>query len=416
MRPTVCGLRIAALVLLTIARVEAQPCQCASRETPCAGYWSAGAVFVGRVESIQRSPAGQLVRFDVVEGFTGVRTSSVDVHTGPLGHRCSVSFRSGREYIVYAAPGDATGRLTTSVCSRTRPVEDAAADVSYARALKSGRAAPGSIGGQLLLAPVDLNGKATQSSRPLQGVTVRVARNGEEESVVTNQGGDFAVANRGAGTYTVAVDVPPEYYTVAPTRDIQVSDARACGLADIRLYDNGRVSGRLVDANGRIVAGLTVEVASANLQQVRRRITDRDGRFEIDRLPPGRYVVRSGIANRMNIASVTLGAGSHAALDQMRLPSHPSYVPLSGFVLRADGTPAEGARVYLKGGDGNGRIVSEPATSDFLGRFVIAGVVGTEYRVFAELAGTHQVESSDQVVLTAASGLRPVHLVVRRRY
>jgi hypothetical protein len=338
------------------------------------------------------------------------------VHTGPSGHRCSVAFRTGREYIVYAAPADGTGRLTTSVCSRTQPVEDAAADMSYTRALKSGSAPPGSISGQLLLAPVDLNGKPTQSPRPLQGLTLRVARKGEEESVVTNQGGDFAVANRGAGTYTVSVEVPAEYYTVARTREVQVGDARACGQTDITMYDNGRVSGRFVDAHGRAVQGLTVEIATVNLRQARRRITDRDGRFEIDRLPAGRYVVRSGIANRVNVARVTLGAGTHAALHDVWLPAQPSYVPVSGFVLRSDGTPAEGARVFLKGSDGNEKILSEPATSDFLGRFVIAGVAGTDYRLFAEFAGNRQVESSDQVALTVTAGLRPVHLVVRRRY
>jgi hypothetical protein len=396
---------------------EAQTCDCATRSTstPCAGYWTAGAVFVGRVESIQRSTGGQLVRLAVVEGLKGVRASSIEVHTAPSGHRCSVSFRTAREYIVYASP-DASGRLTTSACSRTRPVEDAAADASYARALQAGSAPPGSISGRLLLAAVDLNGKPTHPPRPLEGVTLHVERNRELESAVTNLGGDFAVANRGAGTYTVSVDIPPEYYTVARTRDIHVSDGRACAQADVTVYDNGRVSGRLLDANGRAVAGLTVEIATANLRQARRRLTDRDGRFDIERLPAGRYVVRSGIATRATVARVTLGAGTHAALDDVRLPLQPSYVPLSGFVLRPDGTPAEGARVYLKGSDGTERILSEPATSDFLGRFVLAGVAGTEYRLFAEVAGNRQLESSDQVALTAGLGSRPVHLVVRRRY
>ena len=410
------GLRTAALILLTASHAEAQTCDCAKVVTPCVGYWSTDAVFVGRVESITRSTGGQLVRFAVLEGFRGVRASSVDVQTGPAGHRCSVSFRTGREYIVYAAPGDGGGKLATSVCSRTRPIEDAAADVSYARALKSGTAPSGSIGGQLLVVPVDLSGKPTQSPRPLQGVTVRVAKNGEEESAITNQGGDFAVASRGAGTYTVRLDVPSEYYTIARTKDVHVADANACAQADITLYDNSRVSGRLVDPNGRPVPGLSVEVATANLRQSRRSITDRNGRFDVNRLPAGRYVVRSGLVNRVTVSQVTLGAGMHAALEDVRLPAQPSYVPVSGFVLRPDGTPAEGARVYLKGADGNERILSEPAPVDFLGRFVIAGVAGADYRLFAEFSATHQVESSDQVALTATVGSRPVHLVVRRHY
>ena len=86
----------------------------------------------------------------------------------------------------------------------------------------------------------------------------------------------------------------------------------------------------------------------------------------------------------------------------------------------ADGTPAEGARVYLKGVGEDDRIVSEPVAADFMGRFVIAARAGTDYRLFAERARpggrSSRVDSTDQMRLIAVDGLKPVRLTLARRY
>jgi hypothetical protein len=409
---------VSLLVLLMIPSraLDAQTCDCVRTVAPCAGYWGSSAVFVGRVESVERSAAGQLVRFSVIEGFRGTSSSAVEVLTGPAGHRCAVSFRVGREYMVYASRSNTAEALSTSVCSRTRSLDDAAADVNYGRALKEGRVPAGSVGGQLLLAHLDLHGRSVRASEPLPDITVRVVKDGSPEPAVTNRGGDYAVLARGAGSYTVTADVPDRYYAHERVRVVQLAHANACAQVDITLYDNGRVSGRVVDATGRVVPGLTVELATTNLRQSRRTITDREGRFEIARVPPGRFVVRSGIGKLATVAQVTLGAGTNVTLDDVRLPSGLTYVSVSGFVLRPDGTPAEGARVYLKGAVGQDRILSEPVPVDFLGRFVIAALAGTDYRLFAELTAQQHVEASEQLPLKAAVASRPLRLVVRRMY
>ena len=89
---------------------------------------------------------------------------------------------------------------------------------------------------------------------------------------------------------------------------------------------------------------------------------------------------------------------------------------LTGFVVTSDGTAAEGARVYLKAPGEGARILSEPATVDFLGRFTVAGLAGADYRVFAELVRDRRVEASDEREVRATAGLAPVRLIVRRRY
>ena len=109
--------------------------------------------------------------FAVLEGFRGVTASTIDVSTGPGGHAAASRFSVGTEYIVYA-DGRVTAGLagsTTSRCSGTRDVEDAGADLAYARDVKQGKAPAGHIGGRVLPRAARPAGKTTglrRSRRP----------------------------------------------------------------------------------------------------------------------------------------------------------------------------------------------------------------------------------------------------------
>ena len=406
-----------ALTALVRANGLAQACDCGRMVAPCAGYSAADAVFAGRVESVKRVTGNRVVTLSVVEGFRGVTADTVEVLTGPAAERCAVPFWIGREYVVYASRTDGSPHLTTSVCARTREVEDAASDLAYARAVKDGSAPAGHIAGQVLVARRDLNGKSAGRGEPLKDITVRVARDGAVETAVSNQAGDFSVDSRGSGTYEISVDAPARYYADHAGRRVELRDPKACADVDLVLFDNGRVKGRVIDAAGRSVPGLTIELATANLAQRTKTVTDREGRFEIARVPSGRYLLRAGIVPMpQTTRRVTVGAGEIVALDDVRLSAEARHVALSGFVLNADGSPAEGARVYLKGAAENDRIISAPVIADFLGRFVIAAAAGTEYRVFAERADGRRVVSSDELRLMAADGVKPLRLVLQRRY
>ena len=108
----------ALLFLLSIAALVrsdafAQGCDCARVVAPCAGYWQASAVFVGRLESIKRSAADRVVTFSVLDGFRGASSSTIDVLAGPPGRRCAVTFRVGRTYMVYASRSVGSEMLTS---------------------------------------------------------------------------------------------------------------------------------------------------------------------------------------------------------------------------------------------------------------------------------------------------------------
>ena len=315
--------------------------------------------------------------------------------------------------MVYASRSVGSEMLTTDSCTRTREIEDAAADMAYVRALKKMDGAEGRISGQILLVHRDLGGTSTRAPQPVPDITVRVVKD-SVQTTATSPGSDFSVENRGAGRYSVNVEVPPRFYTDTEASSVTLEQSNQCVEVNVVFSHNGRVKGRVVDAVGRAVAGLTIELATTNLTQSRRSITDREGRYELNRLPPGRFVVRAGTPP--SAVRVTLGPGEAIALDDLRLAATVNYVALSGFVLDADGTPAEGARVFLKGTGEDARILTEPAIVDFMGRFVIAGLANTEYRLFAERTRDRRVDSSDQLTVRAVAGLNPLKVVLRRRH
>jgi Carboxypeptidase regulatory-like domain len=415
-------------------------------EAPCAAYWRAEVVFVGRVEAIGRSGTVRMVSFAVLEGLRGVASSTVDVSTGPPSQSCNPPFAVGHEYVVYADRQESPGGLAAVSCTRTRRVEDAGADLAYARELKEGTAHPGYISGQVLITPRDLGGRTTGPGLPAAGITVTITGGGATDSVVTDAAGAFRVESRGPGSYRVSADVPDRFYSDAPVRLVTLPDLRACANADAVFYDNGQVSGRVVDAAGRALAGLTIELGSAATASTkpdgrdragRKTVTGRDGRYALARLPRGRFVLSisaspPGMAERMPriyypgvetlaaSARLSLASGERARLPDFRIPGRHRFLAVSGVVFDTSGRPAEDARVYLKGAGDDDRIVSEPVAADFMGAFVIAARAGAVYQLFAERlrpdGGSTRVESSDPVTFTAGDGLKPIRLTLERRY
>jgi hypothetical protein len=117
---------------------------------------------------------------------------------------------------------------------------------------------------------------------------------------------------------------------------------------------------------------------------------------------------------------VAAAAGARVALGDFRIPAQWKFVTVAGVVFDADGRPADGARVYLKGAEDDDHILAEPAIADMSGRFVIAALAGHHYRLFAERPGPSgrlsRVDSSDQVRITPVEGVKPVRLTLERRY
>jgi hypothetical protein len=98
------------------------------------------------------------------------------------------------------------------------------------------------------------------------------------------------------GTYGITVDVPSIYFVrplMPPLQRVVVRDARGCADVPVVVQANGRIAGRVRNADGGAITGLTIEAQSVRPTAWRiapllpptstLAVTDRNG---ITRLPP----------------------------------------------------------------------------------------------------------------------------------
>jgi hypothetical protein len=422
---------------------SASACSCAPNGPPCQDYWKAEAIFRGRVEAIDSEPSSgrnpfppKLVRFTVVEPFVGVDASQVTVWTPSGGGMCGYRFSLNREYIVYASKGK-EGRLTTSICSRTAPVERAAADLEFARNIASGGLPLGRIEATVEMRTTreSLWSPTETRSRPVPGVPIMLRRGEESFSATTDRAGRFAVSGLQPGTYRPEVAAPSGTRLAALFPEtIELLDARGCATFNVELEPDGRIKGRVVDAAGRAVRGLTVGLRQP--QAVNRgpalatnfkALTDGDGGFEITGVPPGRFLLavessgsgrtlHPGVIDEAKAERFELRSGGRLTVKDFKLSD---VVTVTGVTLDAARVPIDGARVYLREPADSGAIVTLPVVTDWSGRFVISVPAGQEYVIFAERdrpGGTLRTDASEPIRIGLQSPHQPLVLTLRPRY
>ncbi len=337
-------LTVVAALLLYCSHV-ALPCSCPVERPPCQAYGNYEAVFVGRasVGRLPRSFQDRRVRFSVEKLYRGVDKSRAEVLTSRFESMCGYEFRSNERYLVYAYQ-DKSGRLRVSSCSRTRPLADAKGDLAYLDSLPQAEA-----GARIFGTASRRPNEATDADAPwppVEGVRIHIRGDTVEHDVLTDAKGQYEMRQLPAGRYHVEAHSPE--YDNSSHYDVQIPD-KGCALCDFPLRWDGRIRGRVIDFTGtpRVNVEVGVEApyhpspnsfAAWNLQFIVAR-TDRDGRYELQLLPPGRYRLKATLnPNRLPeqpaqivwcpgalspdaAAIVTLRPGQHIQECDLRLPS-----------------------------------------------------------------------------------------------
>jgi 5-hydroxyisourate hydrolase-like protein (transthyretin family) len=415
------GLVLLGLGFVFGAANDASACSCVPERPVCEGLGAATAVFVGRAvggaeQKMAEDENGNKVKYDigtihfaVEEVFSGAIGRKVDIHTGSGGGDCGYWFKHGERYVVYAYYDEKEG-YRTSICTRTRAVAEAAEDLSYLRQLP-----PKGTGARLygIVAKPGYDEDAAGTERKPEGlpgitVTAKNAR-GKKLTAVTDAEGNYEFNALQPGDYEVQADLPDYYYRdeYSSVRKLHIND-RGCGIAHFVAAVNGRVAGRVVDAEGNPVVYIEVRLVSADVDEVHRAFsergmdnTDNEGRFEIEQMPPGRYLLGvnlenrpdhehpyprtyyPGVAARVEATVIEIGLGQKQSVRELRLPSRLVERTAQGIVVWPDGTPATGAEVYMTHINRPGYSVSGTAKADAQGRFMLAGLDGQTYFVHA---------------------------------
>jgi hypothetical protein len=163
------------------------------------GNDNSGRVYASRRTAAPITPQRPLrvVRLSVGDVLAGVDGSQkeIEILMGYGGGDCGYQFQVGTEYVVYAYKNSA-GRLETGICTRTRPLAEAAEDVKYIQemsiALNTGE----------LRVHTAFPGIAGQS-----GATIIAERQGQRDAVVANSVGEAVFSGLRPGEYSIHVAV-----------------------------------------------------------------------------------------------------------------------------------------------------------------------------------------------------------------
>jgi hypothetical protein len=365
-------------ILLAVCVSDALACSCSEPGPPCQNYFISDVVFVGTVRSISAMPdahdqATVRVEFQDVAASRGVDGTSVTVFTAEQSMSCGYPFKQGERYVVYANRSKQTTQILASICSRTRHISQAVDDMTFLGTFAKPAASPLVFG---TVSHWDRN-PATGDERiagPVAGVVLTLDGPGGSFQTRTDRDGRYQFEGIPAGTYTLT-GLPPPLFSAASIKAVfELRDARACRQANFQIRYDSRVSGSIVDADGRPVTNALVEltpvdqIANAGFVPSEMAITDRAGSFELTEVTPDRYMLGVNLrlggdielvsptrfhldaSDPANATSFDVRPGERVTLDPMVMPRPSRAYVVAGRITFPDGKPAAGVEVSLEDG------------------------------------------------------------------
>jgi hypothetical protein len=401
-------------VLCTAPRLQA--CECTRIGQACQMAGAEDGVFLGKVVSVssrpERQPPGYILRnhvtFEVVESFKGVAARTVEVVTGSGDGDCGYGFQKGREYLVYASRNGAT-TLSTSICSRTAPAEQANSDLAYLRSLAKGGPSARVFGFVTAFQP--LLGVALRWTEkaplPIANVPIRLESQGTSRQTTTDAAGGYVFDGLSAGEFTVSADMPNNLGG-GEKRTFRLSE-HGCSEQIFVAVERAQLSGRVLD--DRQLPLVTTQVSLVPTRgspkaEVFSSYTYQRGVFTIQRIPPGDYVLGvniseppregrhlsdpfpptyfPGVTNRAEAKIIHVESGQQLSGFELRIPFRLKQRTITGRVTWPDGKPALGAYVELKDSEfPDSNVDLGHSIKD--GTFTVTGVEGRIYSLSAAI-------------------------------
>jgi len=283
-----------------------EACTCAGWPAPCEAYQSAAAVFVGYVtdldlvdgpewKNVPYRPGTAYIQVEQV--FKGKVEKQITLPQG-TGGDCIPVYSKGQRWLIYATRDKSTGALYPMGCSRSSTVARAADDLMYLRALPA-VATKTRLAGTVTQYD-DLPGSGFNFVRNLAGARVQVANEqGQTYETVCDANGVYEFVGLPAGKYRVHAEIPDNLKLVSWQQDnswVEVKEG-SCADLDVTARSDGRIAGRVIDAEGRSVPGIFVQlVRLERADRIGQRnagkwVYAKEGSFEFKEIPAGRYLL-----------------------------------------------------------------------------------------------------------------------------
>ena len=433
------------MFVVSLTSETANACSCGGGAAPCESYGTATAVFAGTVISFREpertkpvdpsegdwAPRGY--KFSVQQSYSGVAGAEIEVFTGRGGGDCGYQFKIGERYLVYAFRDQE--KLTTSICSSTKLFSKATEDLAFLGTLSSAR--PG----------VTIHGAVTRgdnTDEPLsQDILITVEGESQRKEIRPDAEGRFSITGLPAGKYKATLHLPDTLTTWRNESELTVSD-RGCAPVGWYITDNGRVNGRVLNAEGEPVAGILVGLiepgGDPKENHVKSVRTDEDGNFKLSGVTRGRYQITvnhtrfpdfndptkgypptfyPGVVDQTHAETITIGAGEKLNDLVVRVPSKRPASALKVSAVWSDGSPVAKAIVTFTDVTQGGSSIGFAVAADEQGHYTLNGYVGQELVVEARsnrryVPGNVPMERSDKVRLTLDRATETIRIVITK--
>lgn len=407
---------VSLVIMLAVSRGDA--CSCAGGASPCQEYGRVSAVLVGTpiaVRMVSRPAnsdsddywAPRTFTFSVETSFLGVSAAEIEVATGLGGGDCGYDFKIGNRYVVYAYKSGKTGRLVTSICTRTNPLERATEDIEFLRSLESRQ--PGvTISGEVRRRRHNVATGDSIDVGPQQDFAVVIEGGGERTEIRTDGQGRYRLTGLSPGKFKVTLVLPDELFTYKAEQELTVAD-RGCATVSYSVVDNGRIGGRVLDPNGQPAAGVLLALMDKDHSDPKTNWgklvnADKEGQFSFSALPPGQYVLAvnlnrfpqpndptnayprtyyPGVNDISKAEVITLGAGEKLSDFNFQLPARREPSTITGKVVWNDGTPVANAGISFKEVTYQDPGISNGMQTDDQGYFTINAFIGQTFVIEA---------------------------------
>jgi hypothetical protein len=250
------------------------------------------AVFVGSVVSVTEiTETERRLRLVPEEVFFGDTDGLLTVNTSQ--GACLGDFQAGDKWLFYLQRDTKTKALLLSYGSPTRPISDAQKEIALLRRLVQ-MDDSGIILGQVT-EPIWNDNKWERSIPvPNYKIVAKQQQSGHEYAAFTDNDGNYEFEPLPRGAYHLSTNTSEGLLVEEGNT---VISPRSCSQVGFTLEPDGRISGRVIAADGKPAKSVqvaVVPVSTGNLQFTS-AFSDELGRFEVKQLHPGRYLVGVGI-------------------------------------------------------------------------------------------------------------------------
>ena len=347
-------------------------CQCFSGP-PCEAYKYSGVIFIGELLTQQNSGFGGrigiLYSFKVTKLYKGKRSGEMKIMSGFGGGDCGYPFEKGIPYLIYADSIQG-GVLYTDICTRTRQVREAALDLSYLDNLPKSAEQTHAWGS---IMQFDSLTDYYIKFKPSPGVQISTVANGQRLKTFSDSLGNFEFVNLPPDSYKFSITVPHNFMLEYGDAYTEVRLAPSgCAMIPLTLGPDGGISGRVLDNDGKSVPLIDVDLMAVDsgysnnsyLHTIGTRgYTNRDGRYTIRGVPPGKYYVGvnliheprgrqpfpptfyPGVTDRSQARKIEMKLGDARDSTDILMQQQYAVKKIEGILKYSDGSPVRGGYV-----------------------------------------------------------------------